>query len=424
MTFSSIPLTTDNRQQTTDNYFIMRTLICIFFLFLSFSVSAQKKSQNIHYSGSSNLRGASDAVIVDDLPLVHTTQFLPLDKSGNLVTRGDLNAQINQIFSNISSALKKADSNLKQIVKLNVYLSTSDLISRVRDQIDKRFQAGKKPALSFVAGDLAHKDALVSMDAIALSAKTVSGTVNYFMPENLSSAQGIARAAILPAGPVVYVSGQAAKGELANATRGTLEQLEATLISLGLEKKDIVQIKSFIRPMSDLKLVEQEFAKFFENGTVPPLVFVEWTSKDPVIEIELIASSVDAGVKTENQLDFITPPGMSASPVYCKVTRINFGQKIYISGLYGRDPGNADSELESIFTSMGSILKKAGSDFMHLVKATYYVSNEIHSTKLNQIRPKYYDPLRPPAASKAMVKGVGLEGAGISIDMIGVVVKK
>ena len=416
--------TTGNRQLATDNYFIMRILTCIFFLFLSFPVSAQKKSQNIHYSGSSNLRGASDAVIVDDLPLVHTTQFLPLDKSGNLVFRGDLNAQISQIFSNISSALKKADSNLEQVVKLNVYLSTSDLITRVQDQIDKRFRAGKKPALSFVAGDLAHKEALVAMDAIALSAKTVSGTVKYIMPENLSSAQGTARAAILPSGPVVYVSGQAVKGELADATRGTLEQLEATLISLGLKKKDIVQIKSFIRPMSDIKIVEREFAKFFEGGTVPPMVNVEWTSKDPVIEIELIASSVNAGVKTDNQLDFITPPGMTASPVYCKVTRINYGQKIYISGLYGQNPGNADSELESIFTSMGSILKNAGSDFRHLVKATYYVSSEVHSVKLNEIRPKYYDPLRPPAASKAMVKGVGLGSAGVSIDMIGVVVNK
>ncbi len=114
---------------------------------------------------------------------------------------------------------------------------------------------------------------------------------------------------------------------------------------------------------------------------------------------------------------------MTTSPVYCKVTRINFGQKIYISGLYGQVSGNADSELTSIFNSMGAILKSTGSDFRHLVKATYYVSNDIHSAKLNEIRPKFYDPLRPPAASKAMVKDVGKSQAGVSIDMIGVVIK-
>ncbi|MDP3469931.1 MAG: Rid family hydrolase [Daejeonella sp.] len=400
----------------------MRTLICIYFLFLGTYVFAQK-GQHIQYSGTSSLLGSSDAVIVDDVPLVHTTQFLPLDKSGNIVGSGDINAQISQIFSNISSALKKADSNLKMVVKLNVYLRNSNQITVVQAHINKRFKTGKKPALSFVAGDLSHPDILVSMDAVAVAGKMRPESVNYYMPEDLSSDQGTARAAILPAGPVVYVSGQAIKGELAEATRGTLEQLQATLLSIGLDKKDIVQIKSFIRPMSDLKIVEQEFAKFFKGATIPPLVNVEWTSTDPVIEIELIASSVNAATKSNQQLDFITPPGMTASPVYCKVTRINYGQKIFISGLYGQITGNADSDLTSIFTSMGTILKNTGSDFRHLVKATYYVSNDVHSAKLNEIRPKYYDPLRPPAASKAMVKDVGFPHAGISIDMIGVVIR-
>lgn len=400
----------------------MKALICIFFLSLGYSGFAQK-GQYIQYSVSADFQGASDAVIVDDVPLLHTTQFLPLDKSGNIVGSGDINAQINQVFINISSSLKQAGSKPDQIVKLNIYVRNSGLISAVQEQINKRFKLGKRPALSFVAGDLSHADALISMDAIAVLSKDKQQAVNYILPANLSSAQGIAQAAILPAGPVVYVSGQAVKGELAEATRGTLEQLQATLVSLGLDKKDIVQIKSFIRPMSDLKVVEEEFAKFFKGSTIPPMVNVEWTSKDPVIEIELIASSLNAGSKSNQQLDFITPPGMTASPVYCKVTRINYGQKVYISGLYGQISGNADSDLASIFNLMGTILKNTGSDFRHLVKATYYVSNDVHSAKLNEIRPKYYDPLRPPAASKAMVKDVGKPEAGISIDMIGVVIR-
>ncbi|MCF8453512.1 MAG: hypothetical protein K9G42_09935 [Pedobacter sp.] len=400
----------------------MKALICIFFLSLGYSGFAQKR-QHIQYSGSSNFPGASDAVLVDDVPLVHTTQFLPLDKSGSIVGSGDINAQTNQVFLNITSALKQAGSKPDQIVKLNIYIRNSSQISAVREQIYKRFKSGKCPSLSFVAGDLSHTDALISMDAIAVSAKINSKGVNYLTPGDLSSVPGVARAAILPAGPVVYVSGQAVKGELAEATRGTLEQLQATLVSLGLEKKDIVQIKSFMRPMSDLKVVEEEFANFFKGSTIPPMVNVEWTSKDPVIEIELIASSPNTASKSNQQLDFITPPGMTASPVYCKVTRINYGQKVYISGLYGQISGNADSELASIFNLMGSILKNTGSDFRHLVKATYYVSNDAHSAKLNEIRPKYYDPLRPPAASKAMVKDVGKPEAGISIDMIGVVIR-
>ncbi|MFA6946623.1 MAG: RidA family protein [Pedobacter sp.] len=402
----------------------MRISFFIFFFFTGLAVFAQKAGDLVQYSGSSNLPGTSDAVIVKDVPLVHTTQFLPLDKSGNLVGKGNLNIQVTQVFSNISSVLKQVNSGLDQIIKLNIYLKSSDLISEVQNQIDERFKSGKKPAVSFVSGDLTQSDALVSMDAIALAARVQTRTVKYLMSVNLSSAKETASGAVLPAGPVVYVSGQAVKGELADATRGTLEQLESTLHFLGLEKKDIVQIKSFVRPMSDMNIVEQEFVRFFKEGTVPPLVNVEWTSKDPVIEIELIAASPGTVVNSENQMDFITPPGMTASPVYCKVTRINYGSKIYISGLYGQSPGEANTELASIFTSIESILKNTGSDFRHLAKATYYVSNDVYSTKLNEIRPKYYDPLRPPAASKAMVKGVGMPGAGVSIDMIGVVVKK
>ena len=72
----------------------------------------------------------------------------------------------------------------------------------------------------------------------------------------------------------------------------------------------------------------------------------------------------------------------------------------------------------------GEVLQQAGSDFRHLAKATYYVSNDQTSARLNEIRPKFYDPKRPPAASKALVRGVGVAGTGISIDMIGVVVQQ
>ncbi|HQS51629.1 MAG TPA: hypothetical protein PLN99_07005, partial [Daejeonella sp.] len=80
----------------------MKALICIFFLSLGYSGFAQKR-QHIQYSGSSNFPGASDAVLVDDVPLVHTTQFLPLDKSGSIVGSGDINAQTNQVFLNLTS---------------------------------------------------------------------------------------------------------------------------------------------------------------------------------------------------------------------------------------------------------------------------------------------------------------------------------
>jgi enamine deaminase RidA (YjgF/YER057c/UK114 family) len=389
----------------------------IFIFFILGSLNSWGQSLDIQYSQTSRQMGSSDAVIVKNVPLAHTSQILSLDKRGAFVFKGELQKQIGQIFSNLSKLLNTADSGLGQIVKLNIYIKNTTLISEVQTEISRRFKSGKLPAVSYVTGDLSHPDALISIDAVAVSSYSSDTFVKYVQ-------SGSAQVSILPPGPVVYVSGQAAKGNLADATLNTLKQLEETLHFLGLEKRDIVQIKSFINPISDLSIVQNVMAEFFKEGTIPPLVNVEWLSKDPLIEIELIASSNRTLSKSNEQIDFITPAGMVHSPVYSKVSRVNFGSKVYVSGLYGNTQGGVKLELTDIFDFLDLIMKKSGSDLKHLVKATYYVSDDLHSAALNEIRPKYYDPKRPPAASKAMVKDVGLTKAGVGIDMIGVVMEK
>ena len=393
----------------------MKRSILIFFIFVNLTSRAQ--SPDIQYAQTSRLKGSSDAVIVKNVPLVHTSQIFSLDKRGKFVFKDELQKQIGQIFGNLSKALKIADSGIDQVVKLNIYLKNSTLISEVQTEIGRRFKSGKLPAVSYVTGNLSYPDALISIDAMAVSTNSSNNNVKYFN-------SGSTQVSILPPGPVVYVSGQAAKGNLTEATLNTLKQLEETLHFLGLEKRDIVQIKSFINPISDLSTVQNVMAEFFKEGTIPPIVNVEWLSKDPLIEIELIASSNRTLSKSNEQIDFITPKGMVHSPVYSKVTRVNYGSKVYVSGLYGNTERGIKSELSDIFDFLDLIMKQSGSDLKHLLKATYYVSNDLHSAALNEIRPKYYDPKRPPAASKAMVKDVGSIKAGVSMDMIGVVIEK
>ena len=55
---------------------------------------------------------------------------------------------------------------------------------------------------------------------------------------------------------------------------------------------------------------------------------------------------------------------------------------------------------------------------MHLVKATYYVNDDDLNKWHNTVRPDYFSPRRPPAASKASVSGVGRAGHGIAMDFI------
>ena len=57
---------------------------------------------------------------------------------------------------------------------------------------------------------------------------------------------------------------------------------------------------------------------------------------------------------------------------------------------------------------------------MHLVKATYYLNDDELNKWHNTVRPDYFSPRLPPAASKASVTGVGRSGQGITMDFIAV----
>ncbi|MDB6125679.1 MAG: Endoribonuclease [Pedosphaera sp.] len=374
----------------------------------------EQKPKFIQCLESDKTTGSSKAVIVDDVPLAHTAQILPVNKKGEI--SGNAEAQIKQVMANVGEALKVADSTWEQVVKINVYVSRVEMVTKVEEACAQKFKGSRKPAVSFVMGNLTHTDALVAMDAI--------GTVTTGQNPQSVKRLGVhktADAAVLPAGGKFYVSGQAKNDKLPEATRKTLESLEATLNFLGTGRSNVVQLKAFVQPISDKAVVESEIIKFFGSELAPPVVYVEWSSPtNTPIEIELIASEGTASKKGTDSVDFSTPPGMIPSKVYSKVAHVNHGKMIYLSGLYGKKSSDGAGQPREIFGTLGDVLKKTGSDFDHLVKATYYVSDNEASNKLNEFRPEFYNPERPPAASKAMVKGVGMMGKTITVDMIAV----
>lgn len=352
--------------------------------------------------GPSPGTGTSAAVRVENVPLAHTAQLLPVDVRGAVVGKGKAGEQIDHLLDDLDAALRQVDSALERVVKVNVYVARAESLPDVDRALARRFKGPTRPAACYVVTALPHPDALVALDAVAVSAA--------------KSAVRRERAAVLPAGARVYVSGQAEKGkDLAEATRKTLEGLDATLKHLGLGRGDVVQAKAFLTPMAGVEAARKELAAFFGAGG-PPLAFVEWESGLP-IEIELV---VAAGAERKGEaIEYLTPPGMTASPVYSRVARINRGPTIYVGGLYGAKRDAPAAEVESAFAALSGVLKEAGGDLRHLAKATYYVSTDAVSAKLNELRPRYYDPRRPPAASKAKVAGVGRSGA-LTMDLIAV----
>lgn len=373
-------------------------------------------ADGLRYVGAGAERGASRAVIVGDVPLAHAAQLLPLDNQGRIVGEGDVAAQAEQVLSNLATSLAAAGSSLDQLVKLNVYATDQEAAEVVGQLLAKRFADDRKPAVSFVTTKLPHQAARVAMDAVGVRGGEAGRSVQAFRSEKLYPMH-CAQASSMPAGTRIYVAGQAEKAEtLADATRKTLESLRSTLRFLGRRDTDIVQLKVFFSPMSEVSAVHSELSSFFGRDAVPPLVCVEW--KASLIEIELIAWGGDhnAGPVVE----YLTPPGMSSSPLFSRVARINSSPSIYTSGLVAREATSAAVEVKDIFEQLRGVLTETGSDFQHLVKATYYCSTDAASQKLNELRPNYYDPSRPPSASKAMVAGVARAQRGFTLDMIAV----
>ncbi|MFN0017305.1 MAG: family 16 glycoside hydrolase [Pirellulaceae bacterium] len=373
-------------------------------LLLSMGGAAFSQAQSIHHVESNPRMGSSAAVLVDDVPLLHTTQiFAAADE------RKTLDEQVESLFARLEMELKYNSAVLTDAVKLNFYVASNEAAAALRKKLVQAYSNEQRPAVSFVVTKLPADDALVAVDAIAALLKSTAGEVR----------RG-PLSAILPKGERIYVSGQAESGTLQEATKKTLESLSRTIKEYGRSDKDIVQLKCFVTPMESAGLVKEELASHFAGQRVPPVSYVEWKSSSP-IEIELVAWGGPTAEKlAADPIEYLTPTGFKASPLYCRVARIHGGGTVYFSDLFATPNADDAAQVQQPFDRLKLLLEKTGSDFKHLAKATYYVTDDEISKAHNEIRPKFYDPARPPAASKAVVMGTGTEGVRYAMDMIAV----
>lgn len=355
--------------------------------------------------------GRSAAVRVFSDGLVHTTQLIAPGAPGN--SEGSQSAAV---LKQLDVLLAEYLSSRGDVVKLNVYVRAPQVRDKFWAQL-AMWSGTELPAVAYVVTPLPDSTAEIAIDAVFVSRLSDSpkSPSRHFLAASDPAAQP-ADACLLPAGDVIYVSGQAEPGDLAAATRATLGSLLRTLQHLQLDRQHIVQLKCFLQPMSEIATVNCEISEFFDGKPVPPISHVEWISGSRPIEIELVAwAPAEASAE---KVSFVTPPWMKSSPVFSRVARIHGNDRIYVSGLFAAQTGSAETQVRAVFTELERILGGAGSDLRHLAKATYYVADDETSGQLNRLRPEFYDPARPPAASKAMVSGVGITGQTMTMDMI------
>jgi enamine deaminase RidA (YjgF/YER057c/UK114 family) len=98
----------------------------------------------------------SAAVLVDDLPLIHTTQLLPVDDLGRVVGAGNFRIKISQSLASLRKSLSARGSNLSHVVQLNCYVARQDQVDLLLECVGRSFPVEQQPAVGIVVSPLPH----------------------------------------------------------------------------------------------------------------------------------------------------------------------------------------------------------------------------------------------------------------------------
>jgi 2-iminobutanoate/2-iminopropanoate deaminase len=110
----------------------------------------------------------SHAVKITGNQLLFISGITARDKNGNLVGKGDMKLQTQQVLENMKVILDRAGVTFDNIVKVTVFVTD---LSRFKDIHDVRAKYFKKdyPASTLVqVSRLVHEDMLIEIEAIAV----------------------------------------------------------------------------------------------------------------------------------------------------------------------------------------------------------------------------------------------------------------
>ena len=115
--------------------------------------------------------GYSQIVEVSDGRIVFIAGQTALDRDGNLVGKNDFAAQAGQVFENLTIALKACRCTPANLVKLTVFLTDMDNLTRYREARNRFFASVTPPAAPAVTlvevSKLYGPDFLIEIEAIA-----------------------------------------------------------------------------------------------------------------------------------------------------------------------------------------------------------------------------------------------------------------
>ena len=107
----------------------------------------------------------SQAVCITGGSSVYLSGQIPLMPETMEIISGGIGEQINQVFKNLTAVCQKSNGDLKDIVKLNIYLTDLNNFPKVNEIMSGYFDQ-PYPARAVVGVNELPKGSMVEMDAI------------------------------------------------------------------------------------------------------------------------------------------------------------------------------------------------------------------------------------------------------------------
>lgn len=111
------------------------------------------------------LPGLSAGVVVDG-PCLFVSGQIALDASGAIVGKGDFQAQAVQVMSNLEAVLRDGGATLRDVARINVYLSDRKHLAAWRE-LRLTYFTEPFPASTLVIAQLISPDLLIEVEAVA-----------------------------------------------------------------------------------------------------------------------------------------------------------------------------------------------------------------------------------------------------------------
>jgi len=147
----------------------MKILLCTLLVFGGLPLVAQ--TEFLKPSGLAPAHGYTHAVVTRPGKLIFLSGQVANDPSGQLVGRGDLKAQTEQVFANLKTALSASGVTFNDVVKITWYVKgyMPDDLPILRGIRDKYVNIASPPASTLIGvASLFQEDYLLEVDAIAV----------------------------------------------------------------------------------------------------------------------------------------------------------------------------------------------------------------------------------------------------------------